>query len=221
MSRDFESSSNDYIEVGDVAALDITGDEVSVSVWVRLESVNGEKKVVAKWADAGGRFQYLLSITAAENVQFVINSGGNGVAVGTTTLVIDVWYHFAGIYDGSDVRIYLDGVEEDSTSKSGNIPNTTAPFRIGAGSGGAGTEQPFDGEIAHCAVWDTPLSAGEVASLAVGISPLRIQRGSLQFYAPLNGQSPEADIIGGNTGTLTGTTVSEEPPIPYSIVAPG
>lgn len=221
MSRDFEASSNDYIEVGDVPALDLTGDEVSLSAWIRLESINGEQKVLAKWADVGDRFQYLLSVNTSNHVIFAVYSGGVALTEGTTVLAAGAWHHIAGVYDGSTIRVYLDGVEEGSASKSGNMPSTTAPVRIGAGSSGAGTEQPFDGEIGHCGIWDAPLTAGEVASLAAGISPLKIRKDdNLQLYAPLNGQDPEYDVIGGLDLAVNGPAKSEEPPIPNSIVAP-
>ncbi len=221
MSRDFEASSNDYVEVGDVSALDLAGDEVTLSAWIRLESVNGEQKVFAKWADSGMQFQYLISVNSSDNVQFAVFTGGTDLTIGTTSLVADVWHHVAGVYDGSTIRVYLDGVEENSAAASGNMSSTTAPVRIGAGSGGAGTEQPFDGEIGHCAIWDAPLSAGEIASLAAGISPLKIRgRANLQFYAPLNGQTPEYDVVGGLDLAVNGPVKAEEPPIPNSIVAP-
>ena len=197
MARNFEISNNDYIEVGDVPALDLTGDEVTLSARIRLESVNGEKKIFAKWADSGGQFQYLLSITSLEKPLFAVFAGGTTTTVGTTTLTTGVEYHMAGVYDGSNIRIYLNGVEENSASKTGNMPNTTAPVRIGAGSGGAGTEQPFDGDIGHCPIWGAGLSAGEMQSLAKGVSPLNIRPSNLLFYAPLNGQTPEYDVIGG------------------------
>ena len=57
----FESSNNDFIEVGNIPALDLSGDEVTLSVWIRLESSSMEGKILAKWADAGSKFQYLLS----------------------------------------------------------------------------------------------------------------------------------------------------------------
>ena len=92
--------------------------------------------------------------------------------------------------------------------------------RIGAG-GSVGAEEPYDGDLGHNAVWGVGLPPGEVASLAVGVSPLRMRRDDLLFYPPLNGQSPELDVVGGASGTVTGTTVIEEPPIPWSVVAPG
>jgi len=220
MARNFEESNNDYIEVGDVAALDLTGDEVTLSAWVRLEALDGEQKVFAKWADAGGQFQYLLSINGSDQIIFAINAGGQSIATGATTMIAGTWCHVAGTYDGSNMRVYLIGVEDGSTAKTGNMSNTTAPVRIGAGSGGSGTEEPFDGDIGHCAIWDTPLSASEIKSLSVGINPRNIHRENLLFYSPLNGQDPEYDVVGGLDLTVNGPTKSEEPPIPNSIVAP-
>jgi len=219
MSRNFEKDNNDYIEVGDVPDLNLTGNEVTLSVWVRLESVNGEVKVFAKWADDGSRFQYLLSINSDDECLFAVHDGGFKIAEGSTALVVGVWNHIAGTYDGSNIRVYLNGVEEDSLSATGNMSSTTAPVRIGAGSGGAGTEQPFDGDIGHCAIWDTGLSSSEVQSLSAGINPLKIRSENRLFYAPLNGQNPELDVVGGLSLTVNGATRAEEPPIPNSIVA--
>ncbi len=213
MSRDFESSNDDYIEVGDVPALDLTGDEITLMAWVRLEALNGEMKVFAKWRDSGGALhQYLLSISAADKVLFAVDAGGQSIATGTTSFVADTWYHIVGTYDGSDIRVYFDGVEEDSVARAGNFASTIAPVRIGAGSGGAGTEQPFDGEIGHCAIWDVGISAGEIESLANGFSPLQVRPDNLLFYAPLNGLTPEYDAVGGLSLTVNGPVASEEPP---------
>ncbi len=82
-------------------------------------------------------------------------------------------------------------------------------------------EDTYDGALGHAGIWDVGLSASEVGSLSVGINPRRIRSDDLLYYAPLNGQSPEPDVVGGASGTITGTpAVVEEPPIPNSIVAP-
>ena len=220
MARNFIAANEDHIEVGDVASIDLTGDQVTLSGWMKVDALNGEQKLFSKWADAGGRFQYLLSINSADKPICAINTGSSKIATGSTTTPTGAWLHIAGTYDGSDIRVYLNGVQDGSIAQTGNMPDTTAPLTIGAGSGGSGSEEPFDGSLGHYAIWDIPLSADEIKSLANGINPLKIQRDNLVFYAPLNGQSPELDIIAGLDLTLNGTTKAEEPPIPNSIVAP-
>ena len=225
MSRDFESSNNDFIEVGDVPALDLAGDEVTLAAWVMIESKPAEQKTIAKWADSSSQFSYLLSVgldAGASPPIFVVNTGSNAVVQATTDLDIGTWYNIVGTYDGANVRMYVNGVDEDSVSRSGNLISTTAPVRIGMGSGTPGSsEEPFDGLIGHCSIWDVGLSANEVQSLASGVSPLRIHRDNLLFYAPLNGQDPELDVVGGLSLTVNGPIKSEEPPKQFnSIIAP-
>ena len=146
MARDFDGI-NDDLDAGNPAALQITGDQITVAVWIRVANA-AEKKVVAKWADSpSAAHSYLLTIAGAsnDNAVFAINSGSQGVATGTTALVIGTWYHLVGTYDGANVRIYVNGVEEDVTALTGNIVSTTVPVRIGMGSG-TSIEEPFDGE---------------------------------------------------------------------------
>lgn len=221
MARDFESSNEDHIEVGDIAALNITGDEVTLSAWIRVESFTSEMKILAKWSDSPAKFSYLLSADGVGNnkVLFAVRGSTQVSTVGTTSMGTGTWFHLAGTYDGSNIRVYLNGIEENSNAVSGNIPSNNQPVRIGVGSG-ALTEQPFDGNIGHCAIWDAGLTAGEIKSLSEGISPLKIRRSNLLFYAPVNGQDPEYDVVGGLDLTVNGPTKVEEPPIPNSIVAP-
>ena len=124
MSRCFEKSNNDYIEVGNIPALDLTGDEVTLSAWIRLESTDAEGKILAKWADAGDRFQYLLSTNSGDKCMFAVFNGGTKIAQGTSTLVVGQWYHLAGTYDGSNIRIYCHGTLEDTTPVTGNLSST-------------------------------------------------------------------------------------------------
>ena len=217
-ARNFVAASDDNLNAGNPSALDITGDTITVAAWVKL-TTSQKQKFVSKWQDAGSQFSYLLEQNGGGDVaRFVRHSGSGAIAEGTTTLVTGVWFHLVGTYDGTNVRIYVNGVEEDSTAATGNIDSSTAPVRIGSGSGVG--EDPADGDIGHAAIWDIALTAAEVASLHAGISPLKMRRANLLFYPPVNGQSPEADVVGGLDLTISGTTVVEEPPISNPIVAP-
>lgn len=218
MSRLFDKNNPDYLDAGNPSSLNLTGDKGTFLVRFRLASVNGEGKMLAKWADAGGLFQYLLSINSDDKCLFAINTSSQKSIIGTTVLAVGTWYVVIGVYDSAEMRLWCNVVQENSTPQSGNMPSTTAPVRIGAGSGGSGTENPFDGDISHAGIWPDALTENQIISLSSGINPLQVGPGV--SYWPLNGQNPEADIIGGHNMTVNGTTVTEEPPIPNSIVAP-
>lgn len=164
MALDFVAASEEHVEIGDVAPLNITGSAITVAAWVKIASTTAEKKVIAKWSDSAGAFSYLLGIAGAgnDNAQFVVNTGSNGVAIGTTSLSVGVWHLIVGTYDGVTVRVYLDGVEDGTASLTGNISSNTAPVRIGVGSG-ATSEQPMDGTVDDPRIYDRVLSADEIA----------------------------------------------------------
>lgn len=212
MARNFDGV-DDFLDAGNPTALNLTGDEVTLSIWIKRAS-GGGAKIFSKWSPSGQ--QYLLSITST-NAIFAINNGSSNSITGSIPLSIGVWYHIAGVYDGSEMRLYVDGVEDSSLSTSGNMPSTSQPVRIGSRSNGGDN---FDGDIGHCAIWDVGLSDSEVESLANGINPLNIRSESRIFYAPINGQDPEYDVAGGLDLTVNGSTKADEPPIPNSIKAP-
>ncbi len=81
---------------------------------------------------------------------FMVHLNGNYVEVGAkgADLVVGQWYHVAGVFDGSEVRLYVDGRLVEARPGSGTRTKNTLPLMIGADvTGDAGMTSPFDGEI--------------------------------------------------------------------------
>lgn len=169
MPLDFVAANEEHVEIGDVSPLDITS-AITVAAWVNIASATAGKKIVAKWADVGALFSYLLQVGGAANDKplFAIRPVGEGIAIvtGTTAMGIGTWRHLAGTYDGTILRVYLDGVEDGTNTPpvGGNIRSTTAPVRIGTGSG-ASSEGPTDGSVDDVRIYDRVLSADEIATI--------------------------------------------------------
>jgi len=118
MARNFDTVNEDHIEIGDVAALNITGNRVTLSVWAKLATNAMEHKILAKWSDSPAKFSYLLSINSSNKPLFAINTGSTTLVAGTTSIILGTWFHISGTYDGTTMRIYVDGVEENTTAKA-------------------------------------------------------------------------------------------------------
>jgi hypothetical protein len=71
--------------------------------------------------------------------------------------------HAAGVYDGSRVRLYLDGVEQASVVGPVSVGVNALALAIGAEPGGAGK---FQGAVDSVEVYARALSATEIASMA-------------------------------------------------------
>ena len=135
-----------------------------------------------------------------------------------------VWHHVAGVFTNSTSRdVFIDGASKGSGATSAPFPGSLTRTSIGRYDINGSPSLAFDGDVAHVAVWDAALPDSQIASLGIGkASPLRVRRDSLIAYWPVGGQSDEPDIVGGLNMTVNGTpTQSEEPPIPWSVVAPG
>lgn len=101
--------------------------------------------------------------------------GGVTTASGKTTLewgegrpALNRWYHLALTYDGSTLRLYVDGEEKASTPLTGTLKTSTSPVYIGSD---ANTQKWFNGSIANAAIYSTALSPQEIGAHHAAFTP--------------------------------------------------
>lgn len=112
----------------------------------------------------------------------------------------------------------------------GTEETRTADWSSGSGTGqtiGIGrlvTEgaEGWVGDIAEVALWNVKLSAAQRAMLAVGCPPLMVAPESLVHYWRVTGSySTEPDLVGGLSGTITGTSATSNPRMYYPATMQG
>ena len=107
---------------------------------------------------------FLLSCSQDTAVVFDVSIGGIDYGVGSPGGIdIRQWHHYAGTYDGSMLRLYVDGVQVASTACTGNIDPDTGVLCLGRDNG---LSRYLAGSIDDARVYDVALSAGDVAALA-------------------------------------------------------
>jgi len=140
---------------------------ITVSAWLRPEK-RGTQYVVKKgrYASVDG-FELSLASSGVAFVRFNQKSFGNRFRLdalspyptdGTT------WTHVAATFDGTVLRLYIDGALEASAPAANlSIEASTLPLSIGAQDDGS---RPYEGAIDDVELWARALSAEEVAILA-------------------------------------------------------
>ena len=84
----------------------------------------------------------------------------NATLTGNTVVADGQWHHVAGVYDGSSLKLYVDGQLDASTAASAGTLNVSGPLFLGRHY--ANTQFSFAGNLDEAAVFERSLSAAEV-----------------------------------------------------------
>jgi hypothetical protein len=170
LSADFESANSESLSIADGSqtGLDITG-SLTICLWVKPESTPAtDRTFVSKFVLTGNQRQYILQVLSTGEIDCILSpdgTSGTTRATGASTLGTGAWKHIAAVYNGTDIRLYIDGaVDTNGTDNpkayTGGIFNGTGTFRIGAFGNTA--SEFYDGLMDEVAIFNRPLSATEI-----------------------------------------------------------
>lgn len=160
---EFDGTS-DYVEFPDSAEFDIT-ETITIALWVRTNSIGdgAHKALVMK-----GEFTYGMRFTSADNLEFRIFSGGHqSVETPVTEAFNDVWHHLAGVYDGSALKLYVDGELMATTAYSGPI-NRDTNYYVNLGQNSQGDSENrwwYSGAMDDVRIYRRALSQEELRKM--------------------------------------------------------
>lgn len=196
---------DDHLEVADAPALDISGN-LTITAWYFHEAfVTGEPGLIQK--DGPGSWgRYGLWITG-NTVDFCvfIDGGAQSCVLSTIELVPGTWTHVAGVYDGSTLTIYLDGVAAGSASLTGAVSVSDQPLYLG---GDPSDALHLPGRLHEVQLWNVARSAPEILAgmdeVPTGSAPglighWRMNEGTGQVTADATGNG-----LHGRLGVLAG-----------------
>jgi hypothetical protein len=155
----FDFIPNDHIDCGNLSIFDdLTS--FSFSCWFNSDVKGNDDGILGKW-NTGTDRSFALNLEtsgASSNIRFIVfNSGGTAAQayISGSDWSTGNWYNVIGTYDGSNVKLYLDGVLKDTVALTGTVRNATQSFRIGV----YGSSSYFDGEISNIVFWNSDQSS--------------------------------------------------------------
>ncbi len=131
--------------------------QITISAWVKPSSTSGLQTIINKWYV---KDSYFLGIN---NGQFEFALAFPGGYWGTvksvkTTAKRNQWQHVVGVYDGSKMKIYVDGKLKAQRSASGNLQQSNRPVSIGSHP----SWNSFKGSIDLVTLYDRAVSAEQL-----------------------------------------------------------
>jgi len=212
------SFSADFINIGNRPELDMTS-AVSVSAWVKGSSFTSWDQIAGKWQDSANGYA-LYTGNSAAHAMFQAGIGGSKRQLeGITPINDGNWHHLVGTYDGTALKLYVDGKLDNSANYPGSITVNSVSSTIGARSNGS--SDMFGGSIDEVKIYNVALSADQVALDMNASAPVNFAATSPQESSMLSGGAGAPPVAvwemdektgstvkdssgNGNTGTLTG-----------------
>ncbi|MCD6322469.1 MAG: T9SS type A sorting domain-containing protein [Clostridiales bacterium] len=160
---DFDGT-NDYVDLGSSTSLKPTT-ALSAEAWVYMNdwTPNERKKIIANTEDGG----WALSVSSTETVELEIYNGTQYIKPNFDCSALSGWHHVAGVFDGSNTMLYVDGDLKSTVSMGASTidySTTTNSTLIGAeaGSGSTATGNYFSGKIDEVRIWNDARTASEI-----------------------------------------------------------
>jgi len=106
----------DYVSLSSVGAL--AGNNVTASVWIYMTALGGALNPVLTQSNSSGDGYYLYTWGGAPAFSLV-SGGSTASASSPETIGWNEWHQLAGTNDGSNLRLYVDGVLKGTGSSPG------------------------------------------------------------------------------------------------------
>lgn len=175
---------DDFISINDNSTLKPTN-QITISAWVNIdENQTGNfRRIISKQYEDLQNFATYQLITGTNNSTFKGTaglalrtgpgnsqiqtniyswSGDNGVSL------LNQWQHILGVYNGSQLKFYQNGILVSTVNFSGNLFYDTQNLLVGKGKEGEtlpGTEIFFKGKIDDIGIWNRALTEQEIDNL--------------------------------------------------------
>jgi len=140
-------------------------DAVTVAAWIKVTAFDADFATIISKGDDAWRLARNLDNDQIEFACTGVTSGSiYGHIVGSTSVDDGQWHHVAGVYDGSGLYLYIDGLLDSYDEATGFINTNSYEVYIGENAEAMGRE--WNGQIDDARIYSRGLSHGEIVSLA-------------------------------------------------------
>ncbi len=209
---------DDEVMCGTDASIAISGTALTLEARVKADtfaSLSWQGSIIN--TESVGQNGFALRIGGNGVVSFLYGNGSGGAGwvellSPDNSISINTWHHLAATFDGSTMRIYVDGTEVASQSSSFPIQASPSPLRLGESSFSG---RHLDGTLDEVRIWNVVRTATEIMDNTD--NELTLPQTGLAAYYKFNqgvangdntGVTALTDEMGANGGTLQNFTLN-------------
>jgi hypothetical protein len=149
------NGTNNRVTVPDNNTLDLTT-SATIEAWFKPNSTGTTQRIVCKGNSSG----YELYLTSSGFIGFRINFNDTYRVISSNAVTTGTWINVAGTYNGTTMRLYINGVQEGGDVAGISISTNTAPLSIGSRSDG--TEGYLNGAVDEVRLWNVARTQADI-----------------------------------------------------------
>lgn len=155
-----------YVSVPNTSSLNpVTAITVEAWIYPTAWGVNfWTNSIVSKDDWSAGTRGFVLRCGANGTLSFNLGTslGWREAVSPASSLQLNRWQHVAGTFDGTAIKVFVDGVEKASFSFTGSINPSTFDMNIGQSAYHTASSRPFTGWIDEVRIWEYALPAADL-----------------------------------------------------------
>ena len=215
---------NDYASAGN---FDVIGSGLTIATWIKPDSFgNDDARILSKaTGTAEDDHTWMVSTINGGKLRFRLKTNNStSTSFGSTVLPLNTWTHVAATYDGSRMRLFVNGVEETgSVAKSGSVTQApTVNIRIGDNPSEG---KNFDGQIDDMRIYNYGLTTSQINDVKNAVEPVNqaptANAGANQTVTDSNNDGENVTLDGTNSSDVDGTVASYSWKVGGSEIATG
>ena len=169
---------NDYVDLATITGAQLSG-AVAIEAWVNFNSFSSFARIVnlSNGNDGTDNIALYIAGTTGKLSMNIFKGATLNAIVTSTVLATDTWYHVAGVTDGTNGALYINGVAQNINQQNVNGGASTNPASTSAtltganavtrttnfiGKANEGGTTFMDGQIDEVRIWNDARTEEEI-----------------------------------------------------------
>ena len=167
---------NQYATVENSSSLNFT-QSITIAAWIKPQAKGNQ--ILVRKTDNSGANGFELALAPNGRISFQVNQTSNRFfSTANYPTNGNTWIHIAATFDGSVMKIFINGVENSSkTISPGSLYINDWPLFIGAAAGGSNS---YRGAMDEVYIYSVALQSSEIFNLRNGGSSIRLASNSIK-----------------------------------------
>lgn len=157
---------DDYVETPNGSGYIANSTKITMAGWFYHDALGyGQGLMSIRGGGSGTGEMYLIQLNNGTlECRLITTAGFHEHVAPANSIIPQVWQHIAWVYDGSTVKLYINGQLNGSKAASGTITATNKPFTIGKCLLG-GFNFVFGGRADEVSLWSKALTQQEIQDM--------------------------------------------------------